>query len=216
MQDKQNLLNTILESLNWRYATKIFDATKHIDEKVVETILESGRLSPSSLGLEPWKFILIRDKNIRQAIFEASKQPKVLDASHLILIAARTDVSTGVITDRLDRTALIQGQKIEELAEYKTFLEKGVSEHIKDNTLLTWARAQTYIPLGAMVLTASLLDIDNCPMEGFDAKKVDEILGLSEKNLTAVTMLALGIRGEDPQALRPKIRQAKSDAILEI
>lgn len=214
--NNQNTQDSILNALNWRYATKIFDATKKINETDIETVLESGRLSPSSLGLEPWKFIVIRDKNIRQAIFEASKQPKVLDASHLILIAARTDIETGVIQDRIERTALTQEQKTEELAEYKAFLEKGVSEHAKDNTLLTWARAQTYIPLGSMVLTASLLGIDNCPMEGFDAKKVDEMLNLSEKNLTTVTMLALGIRGEDPQALRPKIRQAKSDAILEI
>ncbi len=212
----QNTQDSIISALNWRYATKIFDATKKIAEKDIETILESGRLSPSSLGLEPWKFIVIRDKNIRQEIFEASKQAKVLDASHLILIAARTDVDTGVIQDRIERTALTQGQKTEELTEYKAFLEKGVTEHVKDKTLLTWARAQTYIPLGAMVLTASLLGIDNCPMEGFDAKKVDEILNLSEKNLTAVTMLALGIRGEDPQIQKPKIRKKYSEVVLDI
>lgn len=210
--NKENTQELILKSLQWRYATKIFDASQKIDEDTVATILESARLSPSSLGLEPWKFFVINDTELRKKIFEASKQPKVLDASHLIVLAAQTDIDKS-IDERIVRTAKTQQQQIEELASYRLFLENAVKEKRNDGSLTAWLRAQTYIPLGAMVLTASLLGVDNCPMEGFDIAQIDDLLQLKDQNLTAVTMLALGTRGEDPQALRPKVRRSQKDAI---
>lgn len=201
----------IIDALNTRYAVKIFDKNKKITDEELNTVLESGRLSPSSLGLEPWHFIVINDIKTREAIYEYSKQPKVLEASHLILLTYKTNL-VEVIKERLERTAKIQNQKLEELESYKTFLEDA-TKNKTEIELQSWLKAQTYIPLGIMTLTASLLGIDNCPMEGFQNEKIDEILNLKDKNLKSVTMLALGQRGEDPNALKPKIRKDFEEAI---
>lgn len=208
---KQISEKDIIEALNTRYAVKIFDKNKKISNEELNTILESGRLSPSSLGLEPWHFIVINDMKTREAIYEYSKQPKVLDASHLIILTYKTNL-VEVIKERLERTAKIQNQKLEELESYKTFLEDG-TKNKTEIELQSWLKAQTYIPLGIMTFTASLLGIDNCPMEGFQNEKIDEILNLKDKNLKSVTMLALGQRGEDPNALKPKIRKNFEEAI---
>lgn len=211
--NKQETKDQIIKALNWRYATKIFDKSKKIDEENLHTILESARLSPSSIGIEAWKFLVIKDENVRAKIFEASKQPKVLDASHLIIITYRTDVIENIIKERLERTAKIQNQKVEELAGLRKMLEDGINQKLQNNELEYWIRAQTYIPLGIMIETASLLEIDNGPMEGFDASKVDEILNLKEKNLKSITMLALGYRGQDPASTRSKVRRDFNDVI---
>ena len=201
----------ILKALNWRYAVKIFDKNKKIADEELNTVLESGRLSPSSLGLEPWKFFVINDIKTREAIYEYSKQPKILDASHLIVLTYKTNLQE-IIKERLERTAKIQNQKIEELDKYKLFLEDA-TKNKTEIELDSWLRSQTYIPLGIMTLTATLLGIDNCPMEGFQNEKIDEILNLKDKNLKSVTMLALGKRGEDDYALKPKIRKNFEEAI---
>lgn len=201
----------ILKALNTRYAVKIFDKNKKITDEDLNTILESARLSPSSLGLEPWHFIVVNDTKTREAIYEYSKQPKILDASHLIVLTYKTNLKE-VIEERLERTAKIQNQKVEELATYREFLE-GATKNKTDLELDSWLKAQTYIPLGIMVTTASLLNIDNCPMEGFQNEKIDEILGLKEKNLKSVTMLALGYRGIDEYEKKPKIRKEFKDVV---
>lgn len=208
---KQISEKEIIDALNNRYAVKIFDKNKKISNEELNTILESGRLSPSSLGLEPWNFIVVNDLKTREAIYEYSKQPKVLDASHLIILTYKTNL-VEVIKERLERTAKIQNQKLEELESYKKFLEDS-TKNKTEIELQSWLKAQTYIPLGIMTLTASLLGIDNCPMEGFQNEKIDEILNLKDKNLKSVTMLALGQRGEDPNALKPKIRKNFEEAI---
>ncbi|OGI89790.1 hypothetical protein A2911_00820 [Candidatus Nomurabacteria bacterium RIFCSPLOWO2_01_FULL_40_15] len=203
----------IIQALNWRYATKVFDPSKKVSDEDMHTILESARLSPSSSGVEAWKFFVIHDKEVREKIFQVSNQLKVLDASHLIVITYRMDVAENITRERLERTAKIQGQKIEELGSLKAMLEGGIAKKTKDGTLEAWTRAQAYIPLGIMIETASLLGIDNGPMEGFIPEKVDEILNLKEKNLKSVTMLALGYRGSDSAALRPKVRREFEEVI---
>lgn len=215
MENKNNkeIREQVMNALNWRYATKVFDRNKKVNEEDLHTILESARLSPSSLGIEAWKFLIIENESARAQIFEASKQPKVLDASHLIVIAYRTDVIENITKERLERTAKTQNQKIEELSGLKNMIENGINEKTENQTLESWIRAQTYIPLGIMIQTASLLGIDNGPMEGFDAKKVDEILSLKEKNLKSITMLALGYRGEDPASQRPKVRREFNEVV---
>lgn len=198
----------ILKALNWRYATKVFDKNKKVTDKDIHTILESARLSPSSVGSEMWKFFVIENEETRKKLREASfDQPKVTDASHLVIITYRTDVEENMTKERLERTAKIQNQKIEELGGLNKMLLGGLNNKLKDGSLESWARAQSYIPLGIMILTASLLGIDNGPMEGFQSEKVDEILGLKEKNLKSVTMLALGYRGDDLASTRPKVRR---------
>jgi nitroreductase len=209
--NKEDIKKSIKEGLEWRYAVKIFDKDKKISEEDLNTILESARLSPSSLGLEPWEFFIVNDTKTREEIYKYSNQPKILDASHLIVLTYKTN-SEEIIKERLERTAKIQNQKIEELESYKTFLEDA-TKNKTELELQSWLKAQSYIALGIMIYTASLLEIDNCPMEGFQNEKIDEILNLKDKNLKSVTMLALGQRGEDPNALKPKIRKDFKDVV---
>ncbi|MDP2789138.1 MAG: NAD(P)H-dependent oxidoreductase, partial [bacterium] len=199
---------------NWRYAVKVFDPNKKISAENLHTILESARLSPSSNGVEMWKFFVIENPEIRKRLREVGyDQPKITDASHLIVIAYRTDSAENLVKERLERTAKIQNKKIEELEGLKNMLESGLNKKIKNGTLESWVMSQAYIPLGIMIETASLLHIDNGPMEGFDPNKVDEILGLKEKNLKSVTMLALGYRDEDPASTRPKVRRPFDEVV---
>ncbi len=203
----------IIEALSHRYAVQVFDTQKKIPEEHLRLILESARLSPSSLGLEPWKFLVVQDTDLRTRLREVSfNQAKVTDASELIIICYRTD-HEHMLQERLARTAETQHQPIEMLAGLRSVIENGIKEKVEAGTYAQWAKAQTYIPLGIMIETASLLGIDTGPMEGFAPQAVSDILHLEEKHLAPATMLALGYRGDDPSAQRPKTRRASEDVI---
>jgi len=203
----------IIDALRFRYAVQTFDPTKIINSEDLHTILESAQLAPSSIGLEAWKFLVIENKDIREQLKTvAYGQSKVTDASHLIVLTYRTDYEN-IANERLERTAKTQNESVENLSGLKSMVESGIARTVADGTYESWMTSQTYIPLGMMMETASLLKIDNAAMEGFDANKVNEILGLKDKNLKVTTMLALGYRGEDPVAKRPKTRRDFDDVI---
>jgi len=218
---KTNTTNTIMKNeeiinaLKWRYATKVFDASKKVSDEDMQTILESARLAPSSTGIEPWKFLVVKNADLRQKLRAASyDQLKVTDASHLVVIARRTDAD--VLPDELiARTAVAQGKKPEDLGGLKHMAEGIITAHPDKNILNEYLARQTYIPLGTMVETAALLGIDNCPMEGFNPDQVVEILGLSSKNLYPVAMIAFGYRGDDNYSKLPKVRRS-FDEVVEV
>lgn len=204
----------IIKALNWRYATKVFDPSKIVSEEDLYTILESARLSPSSIGAEMWKFIVVTNKKIREKLRDAGyNQPQITDASHLIVLTHRTDIVENLTKEKIDRTAKIQNTSESNLEGLKSFLENSVTQKIQGGNLESWIRSQVYIPLGIMIETASLLEIDSCPMEGFESDKVDEILGLKEKNLKSITMLPVGYRGDDTSGTRPKVRRDFNDVV---
>ncbi len=203
----------ILEALNWRYATKIFDPTKKVSAENLHVILESARLAPSSIGIEPWKFIVVENTELRSKLRAAAyDQPKVTDASQIIVVAYRTDVRDRIANELVERTASIQRISQESLVGLRQMAEGSIARR-SDAELTSWIRAQSYIALGMMIQTASLLNIDNCPMEGFANRQVDTILNLSEQHLASTSMLAIGYRGEDPAAKRPKVRRAFEDVV---
>lgn len=202
----------IISAMNWRYAGKIFDPAKKITAEQLHTILEAGRLSPSAYGVESWQFLIINNTELRQKLRAVSyDQSKVTDASHLVVIAARTD-GENVANELVTRTAKVQGKTTEDLKGLSDmvhgFLERQTEEGAK-----SWLRSQSYIPLGVMIEAAALIGVDSGPMEGFDADKVDELLGLKEKNLHATTMLALGFRGDDAYAKLPKTRKSYEEVV---
>ena len=204
----------ILKALNWRYATQVFDQTKKVSGEDLHTILESARLSPSANGIEMWKFIVVENPEVRAKLREVgSDQHKITEASHLIVLTYRTDAVKNLTSERITRTAQAQNKDPKDLSKLQASLENAVQKKSDNGTLENWIRAQIYIPLGIMIETASLLGIDNGPMEGFQPDKVDEILGLKEKNLKSITMLALGYRGEDSAAIRPKVRRSFEEVV---
>lgn len=205
--------DSILKALEWRYAVKVFDSSKKITAEELNTILESGRLAPSSIGIEPWKFIVVENPELRAKIRVASyDQPKITDASHVIIIARRTDARANIAPELLDRTAKAHGKDLAELAGLNEMVSGAVSR-MNDDALDTWVKTQSYIPLGMMIETAALLGVDSCPMEGFNGPEIDNILALKAKNLMTTTVLTLGHRGVDPAADRPKVRRDFNDAV---
>ena len=204
----------IEKALNERYATKVFDKSKKISDSDLHTILESARLAPSSFGLEPWKFLVVNNEELRAKLQEVSwGQTKVTEASHLVVIAYRTDVVENICREKIERTAKTQNQNPNELGDLKNMIEGTIAKRAQDGTIMSWTMAQSYIPLGMMMETAALLGIDSCPMEGFLPDKVDEILGLKERNLKTATILPLGYRGDDPMAKYPKTSRGFNEVV---
>ncbi len=208
-------MNTdVTTALNWRYAVKEFDSSKKVSEEDLHTILESARLAPSSIGIEAWRFLVIENPEIRTQLRSAAfGQSKVTGASHIVVLTARTDVRENIANERVERTAANQHQEVSELSGLKATLDNAIAGK-SDEALAAWVKSQTYIALGMMIETASLLNVDNCPMEGFDNAQVDAILKLSDQNLTSVSMLALGYRDpSDRTAALPKTRRCFEEVI---
>ncbi|MBL7573731.1 NAD(P)H-dependent oxidoreductase [Staphylococcus saccharolyticus] len=214
-----NMNQTIIEAFDFRHATKKFNPNKKISEEDFDTILESGRLSPSSLGLEPWRFVVIQNKKLRDKLkpYSWGAQKQLDTASHFVLIFARKNVTAH--SNYVQH--LIRGIKEYEESTIPAVEEKfdnfQASFHIADNdrTLYDWASKQTYIALGNMMTSAALLGIDSCPMEGFDLDKVTEILSeegiLDTEHFGISVMVAFGYRAQEPA--HGKIRQSKEDVI---
>ncbi|QQR60838.1 NAD(P)H-dependent oxidoreductase [Candidatus Uhrbacteria bacterium] len=202
----------IIKAMNWRFATQVFDASKKVSDEDLKTILEAARLTPSSFGIEAWKFLVIENPELRGKIREAAwGQPKVTEASHLIVIARRTDVREHITDELLARTSKAQGVGLEALDGLKQMVNGNMAGR-SDAEIDAWTKSQAYIALGVMIETASLLEVDNGPMEGFDPAKVDEILGLKAKNLTSTLLLALGYRDEHAP-VRPKSRRSMEEVV---
>lgn len=204
----------IVKAMNWRYAVKAYDKDKKVSKEDLETILEVGRLAPSSFGIEAWKFLVIENPELREKIKGAAYgQTQVTDASYLIVVTQRTDIRENIARELVERTAKATGKSPEDLAEFNKMISGSIQSRT-DDQLLAWARSQTYIALGAMVEAAALLGVDASSMEGFNPAEVDKILGLKEKNLASVTLFEVGYRSnEDGYATRAKVRRLFSEVV---
>jgi nitroreductase len=210
-------VNEYLEALNWRYATKKFDADRTLSEDQVEQLLEAVRLSASSYGLQPYKVLLVRDPEVRARLQPACwNQPQVTQASHLLVLASPTDFGGELIDTYLDEVAGSRGIPREGLSGYGDFMKSkllGLSAREKSE----WAARQAYIALGNLLAAAAFLQIDTCPMEGFVPQQVDEILGLPEKGLTATLIIPVGYRsGEDATQHARKVRRPAAEMIISV
>ena len=207
-------MKTITEALTWRYATQQFDTTKKISETDIMTLLDAARLSPSWYGLQPWKFILVENPETRAMLREASYgQPKVTEASHLIVFAHTTTLDEKYVDSYIKSTATIREITPEDLKGLKDGI-MGLVNMIGQNPAV-WAANQTHIALGVMIGAASTMKIDSAPYGGFDPVKYDEILGLQELGLHAIVACAVGYRlDNDPAAAKAKSRFSLEEVIL--
>lgn len=207
----------IQKALNWRYATKLFDLDKKILQKDLETILESGRLSPSSYGLQTWKFLVIESGKIREALKGASwGQSQITDASHLIVLCRPENLNKELVEKQVQAVAKIRNQNPDSLLDYKKMLLGFIGGLTKDQAE-SWMEKQVYIALGFMLESAALIGIDSCPMEGFDRNQYDEILNLKSIGLRSVVAITLGYRSlGDESAKRQKVRFDREELVLTI
>lgn len=209
--------DAILGQLRWRYATKKFDPTKKIAPEVWAKLEQAAVLAPSSYGLQPWKFVVITDPNMRKKLHPVSwNQAQILDASHLVVFAARNPPTPADVERHVVRTAQIRGVAPEALDGFRQKM-LGSLARMSVPDAHAWAARQTYIALGVFLSACALAGVDACPMEGFQPHKYDEILGLKEKGLSAVVIATAGYRlADDPAALAAKSRFEVGDVVERI
>ncbi len=200
----------ILEALQFRYATKQFDPARKIAAESWNTLEQSLVLTPSSFGLQPWKFIIVTDAALRESLVEHSwGQRQVADASHLVVMAVQRKLDEASIDHFVARISQVRGVTPESLAAYRGMMTGSLGMMTTD-----WAAKQAYIALGQFMLAAAMLEIDTCPMEGFLPAKYDEILGLEARGLTAAVLCPAGYRAAtDKYAELPKVRFAADEVI---
>ncbi len=210
--------NQLLGQLRWRYATKQFDPTRRISAADWSTLEEALLLSPSSGGLQPWGFFVIDDPATREKLLTASfGQTKVVEASHLVVFAARTNFGEADVDAHIARTAEVRGVSVESMKEFREMLVGGIVSSMDDAARLAWAGRQVGIALGNFLASAALLGIDACPMEGFLPAEYDAILGLKEKGYTSLAICTLGYRAStDAYAKLAKVRFPKEKIIFHV
>lgn len=203
-------MNHITDALEWRYATKQFDPAKTLSQAQLDVLLHALQLSPSSFGLQPWKFIVVTNPDVRAQLRAAAwGQPQVTDASHLIVFAAKTNITEATVDEYIASIAETRNSTIEELEGFSAMIKGSVQGKTLEQRT-EWAARQAYIALGVLLTAAAVARIDAAPMEGFDPEQFNTILGLTEKHLTAVVIAGLGFRSEtDSAATLKKARFAK-------
>lgn len=218
MSNKNQL---ILDAFKFRHACKQFDATKVVSEEDFNTILEAGRLSPSSFGFEPWKFLVVQDPKIKEKLYPVAwgAQNSFNGASHFVILLARKKIDTLYNSDYIMKI-MTEVQKLPSniAEERKGYFENFQRNDFKllenDRALYDWASKQTYIAMANMLTTAAFLGIDSCPIEGFNIEAVEKILEenniIDTKHFGVSVMASFGYRKNEPY---PKTRQSIEEVV---
>ena len=201
----------VLNAFHYRASTRSYDGSKKIPAEDMNYILELGRLSPSSVGSEPWQFIVLQNPELRQAIKPYCWGiPTMETSSHIVVILAKKNArfDSQYFAEIMDRRGL-QGEAREKaMAVYKKFQEQDIGILDNERSLFDWASKQTYIALGNMMTGAAMIGVDSCPIEGFAYKEVNQILadaGLFDPNEWGVSvMCTFGYRDKE---IRQKARK---------
>lgn len=203
----------LIRQLNWRYATKQFDPAKKIPADLWEALEKSLILTPSSFGLQPWKFLVIRDPAVREKLRPVSwGQSQITDGSHLVVFAAKKENTPADVESYINSLATVRQQAAD--SPGLAGLKKVILDYSSTVPNLPWNSKQVYIALGNFMTSAAMLGIDTCPMEGIDFAKYDEILGLNGTNLATAVACVAGYRaGTDKYAALPKVRFSREELI---
>ncbi len=198
----------LLAQLRWRYAVKKFDANRKIEPATWRALEEALVLTPSSYGLQPWKFVVVEDAALREQLVAMSwNQRQVAEASHLVVLCIRKNLSAADIDRFVRRTAEVRGVAPESLAKFGAMMVRDVVDGPRSLIANQWAANQAYIALGNFMTAAAMVGVDTCPMEGFEPAKYDSLLGLSAKGLAATVVCVAGYRAaDDKYAALPKVR----------
>ena len=205
----------LLAALRGRYATKAFDPTRKIDAATWEVLAQSLVLTPSSYGLQPWKFLVVTSPDLKKQLRAVSwNQAQVEECSHHVVFLARTTITEADLDRLVAATVAARGVTTESLAMYKGFMVKDLIAGPRAQHIQAWAANQVYIALGQLMASAALLGVDGCPMEGLDPAAYDRILGLEGSGYATKVALPLGYRlATDKYATLPKVRYAASELI---
>lgn len=210
-------MSNVIEDLNWRYATKEFDPSKKLTSEQMDTLLETLRLSASSFGLQPWKFVVVKDQALREKLVEASwNQRQVADAAELIVLCAPAKFGEEDIDRFLESIVKTRNVEAESIKGYGDMM-KGFLSRMDEDGKRAWMKDQIYIALGQLLSACATIRVDSCPMEGFMPDEYTEILGLADHGLEPVVVCPVGFRStNDKYAQLAKVRYSKEEVVVTI
>lgn len=205
----------LLASLHWRYATKVFDRSRSIDATTWEALEQTLVLTPSSYGLQPWRFLVVQDPELRgQLRPHAWNQPQITDCSHLLVCLVRRTIEASDLDRLIGRMASLRQTPPDRLEAYRQAMASDLIEGPRSRTISCWATNQVYIALGSFMTAAALLGVDTCAIEGFAPPEFDRLLGLETGDYRSAVVCAAGYRdAADPYATQAKVRYEAAELI---
>ncbi len=209
--------STLIEQLNWRYATKKMDPSKSVPQEKLDTIIETIRMAPTSSGTQPFEVVVVTNKDVLERIQKAAgDQAQITEGSHLLVFATWDNYTS----DRIDEVVDLNVQARGDLPMLHAYYDNLKSNYVPRDAEVNYAHAarQAYIALGVALVAAAEQEVDSTPMEGFDPAQVDDILGLRERGLRSVVLLPLGYRDESGDWLLPmgKVRKSRDTIVTEV
>lgn len=209
-----------LDAMQWRYATKSYDSSQKLDKETMYALMEILRLTPTTLGLQLWRFVIISDPDIRKKlvgfcnrIHGGHQEHHMQTASHVIVFCRPEKFEPALIDQHIEHVAYVRNQSVNELHSYSQNLH-----HWAENStepLETWMDHQAYIALGSFIAACAAARIDSCPIENFSKEGFDEVLELHTKHLHSVAACSLGMRSPlDKYAKEKKVRYPMDDLMI--
>ena len=213
-----NQTTQLIAALEWRCATKALDAAVKIPAHVWSALERALILTPTSYGMQPYKFLVIQDATVRAALLPHSwGQKQVVDASHYVVFAARTEIKIADVDRLIQRTSDVRGTPLEKLTNYRDMIISDIVDGPRGKNAHEWAARQVYIALGNLMTCAAVLGVDACPMEGIAPLEYDKILKLDGTGYQTVVACALGYRATtDKYAALPKVRFEAKELVQHI
>jgi len=207
----------VINSLEWRYATKKFNPKKKLSKQQLETIKKAFNLTATSFGLQPLKLIVIQNKELQEKFVEHCYfQRQVADASQLLVLCIQKDITTEDVNDYFDLEKETRGTSEDVISKFRNQLIEMYKNKTHEEKQLS-AKHQAYIILGSLMTVCAIERIDSCPMEGFNPKKIDELLNLKALNLKSVLLFPIGFRADDDiMSTMKKVRKPINETIIEI
>jgi nitroreductase len=202
-------------ALNWRYAVKAFDASRTIESETWAALENSLVMCPSSYGLQPWKFLVIGDRTLREELRPHSwNQSQITDCSHLVVFLAKREITTADLDRLINTTSTVRGVPTEQLGFYRELMQKNLIDGPQSQQIECWTAKQVYVALGTLMTSAALLGVDTCPIEGFSPADYDRILNLERSPYRSCVVCAAGYRdSSDKYAGLAKVRYNPADLI---
>ena len=207
----------VIESLKWRASVRKYDTSKKVNEQDLEKLLEAGNLTATSMGLQPFKIVVVSNDELKKQMVPMSyNQQQVAEASHVLVFAIETNVDQNTVSAYIERTMELRNAKESDLQGYRDSMN-GYIAAMDSETRIAWATKQAYIALGTVMTAAADLKIDSCAMEGFDPVQYQSLLKLESQNLMPVVILPIGYRSNEEQmADLPKVRKRRENFVVEI
>lgn len=210
--------DALVKQLNWRYACKKFDPSRIIGAAEWAALEQTLVLTPSSFGLQPWRFIVITDPAVKAQLPAMSwGQQQPLHCSHYVVFAARTSLTAEHVDRLIRRTCELRNVPAESLGGFRGMMMKSLVPPMPGFEIAHWAQLQVYIALGNFMTAAAVAGIDTCPMEGIERHKYDELLGIGADGFSTAVACAAGYRSsEDRYSAMAKVRYPIDEVIRRI